>query len=118
MRGVQLDDLRWAVAGDEELDVEEACVEPVRGHEHGGQLHAARRSRSGGSADGYSKRSNEFVPGYLTESVTPITVTRPSCTKPSSVTSSPVDELLDEEAADGVLGQTGERRRYAPTPSR
>ena len=31
---VQLHDLRRAVGGDEELDVEEAGVEPVRGHEH------------------------------------------------------------------------------------
>jgi hypothetical protein len=38
---------------------------------------SSSRSRSGGRADGYSKRSNEFVSGYLTESVTPTVVTVP-----------------------------------------
>jgi hypothetical protein len=47
------------------------------------------RRRFAGSADGYSKRSKLFVPGYFTESVTPITVTAPRWEKPSSVTSSP-----------------------------
>ena len=45
--------------------------------------------RSGGSALGYSKRSKLSVPGYLTESVIPTTVIRPSWTYPSSVTSAP-----------------------------
>jgi hypothetical protein len=50
---------------------------------------ASSASRFAGSADGYSKRSKLFVPGYFTESVTPITVTAPRWEKPSSVTSSP-----------------------------
>ena len=51
---------------------------------------ASSASRPAGSRDGYSKRSKLFVPGYLTESVTPIVVTRPRREKPSSVTSSPL----------------------------
>ena len=76
---VQLHDLNRALGRHEELDVEEARVQPVRGHEHRREL-CQLGSRRAASADGYSKRSNEFVPGYFTESVTPITVTSPSCT--------------------------------------
>ena len=73
---------------DEELDVEEAVSSPCAGRATPSSASSSSRAR--GSADGYSKRSNEFVPWYLTESVTPMTVTSPACTKPSSVTSSPV----------------------------
>ena len=65
--------------------------------------------RSADRALGYSNRSKLSVPGYLTESVTPITVTRPSCTYPSSVTSAPEEQLLGEEPRHRRRVAAGER---------
>ena len=74
---VDLDRVDAPGCGNEELDVEEARVEPVRSDEPLGQPVELTSRRAGLSADGYSKRSNELVPSYFPESVAPITVVRP-----------------------------------------
>ena len=58
----------------------------------------ARRPAPAGSRHGYSKRSKLSVPSYITESVTPMIVTAPRWTYPSTVTGSPVEHLLGDPA--------------------
>ena len=104
---VQLHDLNRAVGGDEELDVEEARVEPVRGHERGREL--LQLLQTSGGERGRVLEALERVRARVLHRV------RDADHRHLALVDEALErhlvsrhELLDEEAGDGVLWQAGE----------